>query len=66
VQDTGFSRFLPSGKGLLAWRTADEAHAAIRALDDDYAGHCRAARQIVEEHFRAERVLKDLLARCGA
>jgi hypothetical protein len=63
VQDTGFSRFLPCGKGLLAFRTPEEAVAALRKLDDDYAGHCRAARAVVAEHFAAEHVLADLLER---
>src|SRR5262249_28522515 len=34
VQDTGFSDILPCGEGLLAYRTADEARAAIRELGD--------------------------------
>ena len=38
VQDTGFSDFVPTGKGLLTFRTPDEAKAALHALDDDYAG----------------------------
>jgi hypothetical protein len=61
VQDTGFSDFLPTGEGLLAFRTPEEAVAAIRRLDEDYAGHCRAARAVVEEYFDARRVLSNLL-----
>jgi glycosyl transferase family 1 len=63
VQDTGFSRFLPCGEGLLAYRDREEAIAAIRRLRDDYDGHCRAARAFVEEFFNSRRVLADLLER---
>jgi glycosyltransferase involved in cell wall biosynthesis len=64
VQDTGFSDFLPCGEGLLAYRTPDEAVAAIRRLhDNDYEAHCSAARAVAEEYFDASRVLNDLLER---
>ena len=61
LQDTGFSDFLPCGKGLLAYRSPDEARDAIRQLGGDYTAHCRAARAVVEELFDARRVLTDLL-----
>ena len=63
VQDTGFSRFLPCGEGLLTYRTPDEAVAAIRHLHDDYEAHCRAARAVSEDYFDARRVLTELLER---
>jgi hypothetical protein len=64
VQDTGFSEFLPCGEGLLAYRTPEEAVAAIwRLRDDDYGAHCSAARAVAEEYFDARRVLNDLLER---
>lgn len=64
VQDTGFSRFLPCGQGLLAYRTPEEAVRALHQLNEDYAAHCRAARAVVEEHFDARHVLSSLLERC--
>ncbi len=63
VQDTGFSDFLPSGAGLLAYRTPDKAVAAIRHLKRDYEAHCWAARAVAKEFFDARRVLTDLLQR---
>ncbi len=63
VQDTGFSDFLPCGIGLVAYRTPDEAVAAVKRLGKDYEAHCRAARALVEEYFDARRVLTDLLER---
>jgi hypothetical protein len=64
IQDTGFSDFLPSGIGLLPYRTVDEAVAAIRNLNGNYDAHCAAARAVAEEFFDARQVLTDLLHRC--
>lgn len=61
VQDTGFSDFLPSGAGLLPFRTPQEAVRAIGKLNHDYPRHCRAARSVIEEHFDAQQVLTRLL-----
>ena len=63
VQDTGFSDFLPCGRGLLAFRSQDEAVEAINRLSDNYEAHCRAARAVTEEYFDARRVLTELLER---
>ncbi|MCI1193669.1 glycosyltransferase [Calidifontimicrobium sp. SYSU G02091] len=63
VQDTGFSRHLPVGDGLLAFRDPDEAVAAVAEVDARYAHHCDAARALVEAHFDARRVLARLLDR---
>ena len=65
AQDTGWTERLPSGKGLLAFSTADEAEAALRAVEDDPAGHGRAARRLATEHFDSRRVLTDLLSALG-
>ena len=65
AQETGFSRFLPTGDGLFAFETADDACAAIGAIVGDYERHSRAARAIAEEYFDASRVLPQLLARVG-
>jgi len=62
TQDTGFSRFLPTGNGLFAVRTLDDAAAACRAIASDYDMHAQAARRIAEDAFDARRVLTDLLA----
>jgi hypothetical protein len=65
VQDTGFDVALPVGEGLLAFRTPDEAVAALRRVAGDYERHSRAAHAIAREHFRAETVLEALLQRAG-
>jgi hypothetical protein len=65
TQDTGFGAVLPTGAGLFAFRTMDDILTALDAIEADYAGHRRAAREIAREHFAAERVLSDLLDRCA-
>lgn len=66
AQDTGFDRFLPTGSGLLSFRTVDEAVTAVEDVNRRYEEHRRAARSIAEEHFESERVLNRLLDRLGA
>jgi hypothetical protein len=59
VQDTGTS--LPTGEGLLTWRTLDDAVAGVARILSDYERHARAARALAEEHFDSDRVLGRLL-----
>lgn len=66
TQDTGFSDVLPTGEGLFAFDTSEEAVEAIRAINADYTRHARAARAIAHDWFRAEVVLVKLLADLGA
>lgn len=61
AQDTGFDRLVPAGEGLLAFRTVDEAAAAIERLNGSYARHRRAARDLAEAYFDSDRVLPRLL-----
>jgi glycosyltransferase involved in cell wall biosynthesis len=65
TQNTGFGKFLPTGEGLFAFSTTDEAAAAIEAVESDYQRHSRAALEIAREHFAAERVVGSLLERAG-
>jgi hypothetical protein len=57
TQDTGFGKYVPTGLGLLAFQTVEEAAAALDEVNRDYARHCRAARAIAEEYFSADHVL---------
>ena len=57
TQDTGFGKYVPTGVGLLAFQTIEEAAAALEEVNGDYARHCRTAREIAEEYFTADRVL---------
>ena len=66
AQDTGFGNVLPTGAGLFAFGTSDEALAAIDAINSDYERHCRAARELAEEYFDADKVAARLLDDVGA
>ena len=39
TQETGFSKFLPTGKGLFAFETLDDILTAIDTINSDYDGH---------------------------
>lgn len=66
AQDTGFTRHYPTGQGLLAFTTLDEALAGVAAMDREYACQARAARDIAEECFESDKVLSGLLTKLGA
>jgi glycosyltransferase involved in cell wall biosynthesis len=61
VQDTGPSAFLPNGEGMFRFSTAQQAAAAIEAINADYERHCRAARKLAETHFDARQVIGKIL-----
>jgi hypothetical protein len=65
TQETGFSKFLPTGKGLFAFRTLEDVLAAVEVIESDYQANCRAAREIAAEYFAAEKVVGSLLDRAG-
>ncbi len=65
TEDTGFGRVLPTGRGLFAFTTMDDVLAAVDAIESDYDGHCRAALEIAEQYFGAERVVGSLMTRAG-
>jgi len=66
AQDTGFSRHLPTGVGLLAFDSMEGVLAALDLVNGDYRKHAAAARDLAEEHFDARRVLTRLLDEVGA
>jgi len=61
AQDTGIRDLLPCGEGLVTFTTLDEAAAGAEEIVGAYERHGRAARELAEEHFAAERVLPALL-----
>jgi hypothetical protein len=64
-QDTAFGDILPLGPGLHAFRTVEEAAAAIRAVEADYPRASAHAAEVARECFAAERVLGDMLRVVG-
>ena len=65
TQETGFTKNYGGKKGLLAFRTVDEAADAAKQINADYAKHSRAARDVAREVFEAESVVKSVLDRAG-
>jgi hypothetical protein len=65
TQETGFSKFFPNGKGLFGFKSMDDVLQAVDAIESDYAGNCRAARDIAAEHFAAEKVVGSLMSRAA-
>jgi len=65
TQETGFSKFLPTGKGLFGFKTMDDILEAVDRIESDYEGNCRAAREIAAEYFAAEKVVGSLMERAG-
>jgi hypothetical protein len=65
TQETGFSKYLPTGRGLFAFDCFDEAAVAIDMINSDYQQHSRAARAIAEDYFDANKVLRKLTRDVG-
>jgi len=65
AQDTGFAGAIPTGRGLVAFSTEDDAVAGIEAISSDYDRHATAARDVAEACFDSKRVLSRLLAEVG-
>lgn len=64
VQDTSLVA-IPTGEGIVTFRTLDEAAVGAEQIIRDYATHARAARGIAETHFASDVILRRLLADCG-
>jgi hypothetical protein len=63
VQDTGFTSWLEAGAGVLAFRTPDEAAAAVEEVLRRGRFHGKAAREIARSYFDARAVLTHLIER---
>jgi len=61
LQDTGFSRLLPTGEGLVTFTTFEGAIEGAAKIASNYSHHCRAARALAEEYFDSDKVLAKLL-----
>jgi hypothetical protein len=61
LQDSGFSDWLPTGRGVLAFTSLKEAVQCIERVNADYTAHCRAASAIAEDTFSYRKVLPRVL-----
>ena len=65
AQDTAFDCVLPTGEGLFAFQTVEDAADAVEQVSADPARHGRAALEIAREYFSHEVVLGRLLSDLG-
>ena len=65
TQDTAFGNVLPTGEGLFAFQSVEEAAAAVEAINGDYNRHRRAASAVAREYFAHDVVLGKLLREVG-
>jgi hypothetical protein len=65
TQETGFSKFVPTGRGLFSFETAEGAAAALEEINRDYAHHCRVAREVAAGSFDSDKVLGELCCKAG-
>ncbi len=61
VQETGWSRHLPSNRGVLPFTTVEEAAEGLAKAACNYSEHSKAAREIALEFFDAKKVCQELL-----
>jgi hypothetical protein len=61
AQDTGFSDHLPTGVGLVPFRTLDDAVEGVGRIRRDHDRHARAAREFAETYLDSDRVLARLM-----
>jgi len=61
LQDTGFSDWLPTGRGIVAFSSTRDAADCLERVAAEYPEHCRAAAQIVAKVFSYDVVLPQLL-----
>ncbi|MDQ3179351.1 MAG: hypothetical protein M3Q33_02405 [Acidobacteriota bacterium] len=61
TQETGFSKFVASGEGLLSFSSLAETVDGIDRINSDYEFHCKKAREIAQGFFNYKNVLTRLI-----
>jgi hypothetical protein len=61
VQDTGFSDWMETGRGVISFETIKEAKEGLDDVDSRHEFHCRTAREVAETYFDSRRVLSSLI-----
>ena len=61
MQDTGIRDWLPTGKGVVAFTTLEDAASGIEEINKNYEYHRRASRELAEKFFDASHVLTDFI-----
>ena len=66
AQSTGFERVLPTGEGVLTFRTPQDAAAGANLISAEYDKHARAARAFAHDYLDYRKVLPEMLEHCLA
>lgn len=61
AQETGWSKFIPTGRGVFAFDNHQNAVEAIQKVTNEWEKQSLAAREIAEEFFDSKKVLKEIL-----
>jgi hypothetical protein len=61
VQETGWSRYVPSGEGVIAFNTLEEILEGLDRVTAEPARHRAAAYEIAREYLAADRVLPPMI-----
>lgn len=62
TQDTMWSRYIPSGTGLIAIHDLDDAVEAVKDIRTGYDRHSKAAKEIATEYFDSSKILGEMLS----
>ena len=63
AQETGWSKYIPSGNGLFAFNDMDSALEAVRTVTADIKKNSRAAIAVAHEYFDSNIVLKEMISK---
>jgi len=66
VQDTTWSRYIPSGQGLIAFSTLDESSAGLETVHREPDKHRAAAYEVAREYLAPDRVVTPMLEAIAA
>jgi hypothetical protein len=61
IQDTGFTPFIASGEGIIAYNTAKEAALGIIEVEREYSRHSAGALDLARQYFDCGKVLQKLI-----
>jgi hypothetical protein len=63
IQDTGFTKTIPAGEGILSFESLEESIDGIQEVEVNYKRHRQAARSIADTYFGSDNVLSHLIDR---
>ena len=62
LQETGWSKWLPEGRGLVAFRNPEEAVGRAKEIEGNYPAHAKAAEEIAKDFLASEKTIREALS----